>query len=419
MTGVIPEPLIRECDLGSGGQLTSDEKPAALKGAPSLKRKRGSVSAAGDDGADAAKRKKLTADRRTAVIHSVASGLEELLAGMGGGPLAGAAASNNRNPFGSAGGAAGTGGAASSSSAKAGGPGTSASSSNLFVQRELKVSIGGKSLVLRIASEEQQSESGGFAKREGADPAAGAAAASAPPERRPTGGASSAGVPPGADVDILGRETAENDMRETAPPVGGRGNGAPAAPAAREDVGGRADELPPQQRRARLMEDAGEFQLPDAPLDEFVEDGNNAETQALRVLNRQPSSASSDAGAAAPAAPLLRGKSTADWLHRVNTAATQARKRMSLIPRNNTHVFLKDLSTYGTYINGVKLGRTARPKLLLDGVIVSFMRHEEGVGGVLVVVRHVSRGRCRWRDGAMVRHASRGRCRKPRVTRIV
>ncbi|CAD7970547.1 unnamed protein product [Amoebophrya sp. A120] len=45
--------------------------------------------------------------------------------------------------------------------------------------------------------------------------------------------------------------------------------------------------------------------------------------------------------------------------------------------RNNVHVFLRDVSTYGTYVNGVKVGRNVLPRLLRHGDVIAFMRHEE------------------------------------------
>mmetsp|Transcript_18738 Transcript_18738/g.46844 ORF Transcript_18738/g.46844 Transcript_18738/m.46844 type:complete len:712 (-) Transcript_18738:851-2986(-) len=45
--------------------------------------------------------------------------------------------------------------------------------------------------------------------------------------------------------------------------------------------------------------------------------------------------------------------------------------------RNNVHVFMRDVSTYGTYVNGQKVGRYAAPRLLKHGEVIAFMRHED------------------------------------------
>lgn len=37
--------------------------------------------------------------------------------------------------------------------------------------------------------------------------------------------------------------------------------------------------------------------------------------------------------------------------------------------RNNVHVFMRDVSTYGTYVNGQKIGRYAAPRLLKHGEV--------------------------------------------------
>ncbi|CAD7954161.1 unnamed protein product [Amoebophrya sp. A25] len=45
--------------------------------------------------------------------------------------------------------------------------------------------------------------------------------------------------------------------------------------------------------------------------------------------------------------------------------------------RNNMHVFLRDTSTYGTYVNGIKIGRNTIPRMLKNGDVIAFMRHDE------------------------------------------